>query len=297
MESYLEIKNLRKSFGNKEVVSDVTFSVKPGEIFGLLGPNGAGKTTIISSIMTLHDIDAGSIAVCGKDLKEHPESAKEMVGYVPQELIHYSFFSVEQVLEFHLGYRGIFNKRKRIDELLKRFELWEHRKKPVRALSGGMKRRMLIAKALMHNPKVLLLDEPSAGVDVELRNALWQLTRELREEGLAIVLTTHYLEEAEVLCDRVAIIDKGKIKKMDTLESLLNSKEKKVIITLNAPFSGSHKYLVDNEGSRLIFSIPTGTSLGSLLDEINLDMKNIVDIQIRESTLENIFTETVWGQA
>jgi ABC-2 type transport system ATP-binding protein len=296
MNDPLVIENLVKKFGSQIAVDDVSFSVKPGEIFGLLGPNGAGKTTIISSIVTLHEPDTGRIYVCGKDVQKDPKHAKSMVGYVPQELIHYSFFSVEDVLKFHLGYRGIFGKEEKIERLLKRFELWEHRKKSVRALSGGMKRRMLIAKALMHDPKVLLLDEPSAGVDIELRNALWQLTKELRDEGMAIVLTTHYLEEAEMLCDRVAIIDKGKIKKMDRLKTLLESAEKTVVITLSEEITLSHRYLVENMNQQLIFTMPTDTSLGALLEEITLDMKQILNIQVRECTLENVFQKTVWGE-
>ncbi|MDB5037825.1 MAG: transporter ATP-binding protein [Bacteriovoracaceae bacterium] len=218
----LEIKNLLITYSHKNqtttAVDHVSFSIPEGEFFGLIGPNGAGKTSIISAITSLVSHQAGEISVFG----HHAGSveAKRLVGYVPQGLVGYGFFNVNEILQFTSGYFGIKNNQKKIDELLERLQLTSYKYKLVSQLSGGLKRRMLIAKSLLHSPKILLLDEPSAGVDVELRTILWNFATELNDSGMTILLTTHYLEEADRLCKRVAIMNKGKILALDKTDRI-----------------------------------------------------------------------------
>ena len=169
----LEVKNLVKDYGSLRAVDHVSFDIEEGEIFGLLGPNGAGKTTLISTIMTLEKPTGGDIFVCGKDIKQHPRQIKSLTGFMPQELVMHGYFNLDEVVSFYSGFCGVWPDKKRIEYLLKALGLWEHRKKKVRALSGGMKRRMLMVKALIHSPKLILLDEPTAGVDPDFRAAIW----------------------------------------------------------------------------------------------------------------------------
>lgn len=203
----------------KRAVDHFNLEMKPGEILGLLGPNGAGKTSIISATTALLQKFEGKIEIFG-----HPSGspeAKLSVGLVPQEMISYGFFNVREIMEFNAGFFGVSKPGARIEMLLKKLQLWDAREKKVGQLSGGMKRRLAIAKALIHSPKLLLLDEPSAGVDVELRDILWSYVRELNSNGTSILLTTHYLEEAEELCEHIAVIHRGKLIGLDTTKNLL----------------------------------------------------------------------------
>ncbi len=219
----LRIKDLRKTYSNGLVaLDDVSLELAPGRFFGLLGPNGAGKTTLINSVVNLARPDSGSVEVYGRDAYREFREARGMIGVSPQEVNLDKFLNVEETLIFHAGYYGVPKKkaRPRADELLERFGLTEKRRQRVNTLSGGMKRRVLFARALMHDPKVLFLDEPTAGVDVELRYSLWEYLRELNRGGLTILLTTHYLEEAEALCEEIALIDGGRIAARGTSEDL-----------------------------------------------------------------------------
>lgn len=210
----LRIADLRKTYSNGLVALDgVSLEVGAGKFFGLLGPNGAGKTTLINSVVSLARPDSGKVEVYGKDAFEEFKEARRMIGVSPQEINLDKFLTVEESLLFHAGYYGVPKKKakERANELLERFGLTAKRKDRTSTLSGGMKRRVLFARALMHDPKVLFLDEPTAGVDVELRYKLWGYIRELNRGGLTILLTTHYLEEAEALCEEIALIDGGKI--------------------------------------------------------------------------------------
>ncbi|MES2962917.1 MAG: ABC transporter ATP-binding protein, partial [Bdellovibrionota bacterium] len=175
----IRITDLVKDYGSLRAVDHVSFEMKPGEIFGLLGPNGAGKTTLISTLVTLEEPTEGKVEIFGLDVTKEPERIKMLTGFVPQELIHHGYFDVEEIMEFHSGYFGRRKNKERIDWLLQKLSLYDHRKKKVKQLSGGMKRRLLIAKALVHEPKLLLLDEPTAGVDIELREQLWRFVDEL----------------------------------------------------------------------------------------------------------------------
>jgi ABC-2 type transport system ATP-binding protein len=228
--SAIRIQGLSYSYEQKKkirVIDDLSLDIRKGDFFALLGPNGAGKTTVISLISALLDIQEGSIEIFGA--RVGTREVKRIVGLVPQELVNHGFFSVEQVLKFYSGYFGILQNQKRIDFLLDRLALTEQRTKKVSALSGGMKRRFLIAKALLHSPKILLLDEPSAGVDVELRSLLWEFSKELNREGVTIVLTTHYLEEAERLCQRVAIMNQGRLLALDETGAMVRSMAERLI--------------------------------------------------------------------
>ena len=210
----LKIERLRKTYSTGLLALDgVSLEVEAGRFFGLLGPNGAGKTTLINSVVSLARPDSGRVEVFGRDAYEEFREARRMIGVSPQEINLDKFLTVEETLLFHAGYYGVPKQKakERAADLLERFALTEKHKQRVNTLSGGMKRRVLFARALMHDPRILFLDEPTAGVDVELRYKLWGYIRELNREGLTILLTTHYLEEAEALCEEIALINGGKI--------------------------------------------------------------------------------------
>lgn len=294
----LKVENLTKNYGSLTAVDQVSFMVKPGEIYGLLGPNGAGKTSLISTIVTLEKPTDGRILVHGFDVVLNPRKAKRLIGLVPQELINHGYFNVEEILNFHSGYYGIRQNGERIKYLLQRLGLYEHRHKKVKQLSGGMKRRLLIAKALVHSPKLLLLDEPTAGVDIELRNSLWEFVKDLKKEGVAVVLTTHYLEEAEQLCERVAIIHKGRVQREGPTHQLVRDLTyRRVRVELKELVSSEQlPYLIRTQGNSLEFQVPASISSGEFLSQLNFDLKLIKDIQIREGNLEDAFRQVLEGQ-
>ena len=219
----LKVEKLKKTYSTGVLALDsISLEVEAGRFFGLLGPNGAGKTTLINSIVSLARPDSGSVEVFGRDAYREFREARRMIGVSPQEINLDKFLTVEETMLFHAGYYGVpkGKAKERTEELLERFALTEKRKQRVNTLSGGMKRRVLFARALMHDPKVLFLDEPTAGVDVELRYKLWGYIRELNRGGLTILLTTHYLEEAEALCEEIALINGGRIVAQGTIEEL-----------------------------------------------------------------------------
>jgi ABC-2 type transport system ATP-binding protein len=222
----LKIEKLRKTYSNGLLALDgVSLEIEAGRFFGLLGPNGAGKTTLINSVVSLARPDSGTVEVFGRDAYKEFREARRMIGVSPQEINLDKFLTVEETLLYHAGYYGVpkDKARERTEELLERFALAGKRKDRVNTLSGGMKRRVMFARALMHDPRILFLDEPTAGVDVELRYSLWEYIRELNHGGLTILLTTHYLEEAEALCEEIALINGGRIAAQDTSVGLKNS--------------------------------------------------------------------------
>lgn len=295
----LEVSHLVKSYGSLKAVNDVSFHIEPGEIFGLLGPNGAGKTSIISTITTLEEPTSGHVKVFGHDVRKQTKLAKVNTGVVPQEIINHGYFTVEEILNFHSGYYGILKNTERIHFLLNKLQLWEHRAKKVKQLSGGMKRRLLIAKALVHSPKLLLLDEPTAGVDIELRASLWDFVCELKAEGMSILLTTHYLEEAEKLCDRVGILQSGVIKKVGPTGQLIKElTQRKVCFAFKDRVPEvNHDYLYEKTENKMTFSIPSNMELGQLLADLDIDLKSLVDVQIEEGSLEDAFVNILGGEA
>lgn len=290
----LEIRSLEKKYGNYLAVDNVSFSLNPGQIFGLLGPNGAGKTSIISCITGLNDFSVGSISVFGKSIQENPFYAKTQIGVVPQELIDHSFFTVMQILHFISKYHGISHNIKQIEYLLHKLDLYVHRNKNVTQLSGGMKRRLLIAKALVHKPKILLLDEPTAGVDVELKFTLWNFVQELRNQGTSILLTTHYLEEAEKLCDEIGFLQLGKLKYVDKLSNVLTKLSfKKITVTLTNPIEITHEYLHERSENVYTFLLPKHYTVPKLMKELQINFDSISDIHIRDGNLEDAFRQVI----
>jgi ABC-2 type transport system ATP-binding protein len=287
IQSPLTIQNLVKEYSSKDIgliraVNNVSFSLNSGEVFGLLGPNGAGKTSIISTIVTLEKPTSGQILVNGFDNQKNPREAKLNVGFVPQEIINHGYFNVEEILDFHSGYYGLMKNTARINYLLNELGLYEHRLKKVKQLSGGMKRRLLICKALVHSPRLLLLDEPTAGVDIELRSQLWEFVKKLKKENVTILLTTHYLEEAQSLCDRVGIIDKGDLKLIgQTNELIQRFTGRKISIQCR------------DKAERLEFYIKNDKTVGELLAEEKINIQAIVDIKVTEGTLEEAFRRVI----
>ena len=232
MRPALEIDSVSKSFGAVKAVRNVSFSVPRGEFFGLLGPNGAGKTTLINSVAGLCRVDSGSIKVMGYDVSSRDyQSARRAIGVVPQELVFDPFFSVRETLEFQSGYFGIKKNDVWIDEILSGLNLTDKANANMRSLSGGMKRRVLVAQALVHRPPLIILDEPTAGVDVDLRKNLWSFIQKLNDEGHTIVLTTHYLEEAESLCSRIGMMKNGELVMIESTDLLLQ-RDKECVIRL-----------------------------------------------------------------
>lgn len=283
----LNIQNLQKTYFLKQTgktvhaVNDVSFKIQPGEIFGLLGPNGAGKTSIISMITTLEKPTAGTVRIFGVDVIKDPQFTKKQIGVVHQEIINTGFFNVEEILNFQSGYYGIRKNQERINYLLEKLGLQDHRSKNVKQLSGGMKRRLMIAKALVHSPKILLLDEPTAGVDVGLRDSLWSFVTLLKNEGIAILLTTHYLEEAEKLCARVGIINKGKI--------IFDGPTKDVI----SQYSTKKVFVELKSGLKKTFTEVASMGLVEILEKNNIQYAEIKDMRIEEGRLEEAFSKMV----
>jgi len=291
----IKIRDINKSYGSLQALADINLDIKKGEFFGLLGPNGAGKSTLIGILGGLVKKDSGSVTVLGKDIIKNYRETKKSLGIVPQEITFDPYFTVRETLEIHSGYFGIKDNDEKIDELLEALSLTDKSEIGPRQLSGGMKRRLLIAKALVHDPEIIVLDEPTAGVDVELRNSLWEYVISLNEEGKTIILTTHYLEEAEALCDRIAIMNKGKIVKVDTKENLINSIDKKLIkIQFAEAAHGLDEELLEidfnlKNNKREIEIETARQDLDKILKKINDLNLEIVDIDIESAKLEDVF--------
>ena len=298
MEPALSVENVVKTYGQVRALKGISFTVKPGEVFGLLGPNGAGKTSLISIIVTLEKATQGKVKVFGHDVAQDSRQTKLKTGWVPQEVINHGYFNVVEILEFHAGYFGLYRPKERIEYLLNGLGLSLHRHKRVKQLSGGMKRRLMIAKALIHSPRLLLLDEPTAGVDVELRTRLWDFVDELRREGLSILLTTHYLEEAERLCDRVAIIHYGEIQALDQTHALIDRFSRKLItLKLVNPIHGvKHPDLLDGAGTEWRFNVAAEKPLGLLLQELQIGADQLRDVALKDGRLEEVFLKFTQGE-
>ncbi|MBL8699172.1 MAG: ABC transporter ATP-binding protein [Alphaproteobacteria bacterium] len=280
----------------KKALDDVSLTVRRGEIFGLLGPNGAGKSTMINIMAGLVDKTAGKVRIWGIDLDADPRSSRAAIGVVPQELNLDAFFTPAELLEVQAGLYGVPSAERRTAEILKAVGLADKANAYARSLSGGMRRRLLVAKALVHRPPVLVLDEPTAGVDVELRQQLWSYVRELNAGGVTVLLTTHYLQEAEELCGRIAIINHGKLVACDTTVNLKRVFDEKTLhVTLAAPVGELSAELAAfapaRDGSHgLVFRYkPSRTQTGQILAAVQAAGLGIVDVSTRESDLEDIF--------
>ena len=306
----IKIRGLKKTYKSegsapaKEALKGVDLSIPRGSIFGLLGPNGAGKSTTINIIAGIVDKSEGSVEVWGFDIDEDIRNAKSNIGIVPQEINFDVYFTPYEMLELYAGFYGIPKAERRSDEILKAMRLEDQRDAYTRFLSGGMKRRLLVGKAMVHSPPILVLDEPTAGVDVELRQHIWQYVRELNKNGVTIVLTTHYLEEAEELCDEIAIINHGELVISEKTPDLLKQLDEKMVVIhpvspiseVPAPVAEIGGKLND-EGAIVIHFSPSSISVGQILDKISGTDIEIADLKTEESDLEDIFLQLTKSKA
>ena len=295
----IKINNLFKSYEDVKAVNGIDLEIKKGEFYGLLGPNGAGKSTTINSITSLVKPSKGSIEIFGKNIEENFRFARLKVGIAHQEVSQDWFFPIEQLLYFQAGFYGILRNdaKERIEYLLHKLGLSKHKSKKMRELSGGTKRRLQIAKALVHNPDIIILDEPTAGVDVELRHDLWAYLKELHNEGKTILLTTHYIDEAELLCEKVGIIDKGKLIVEDSVNNLKKMvKNSSIEIQLkdtlaNKPqFLNNYEHSIDNKKINIVIDKPN-MELPSIILQFSEETIKIEDIHIPQTSLEDVFLD------
>ena len=296
------VKNLNKYYDNGfKALSNINLKIKKGEIFALLGPNGAGKSTLINIICGINKKKNGEISVFGHDIEKSYKMARSKIGLVPQEIATDSFEKVIDTLKFS---RGLFNKKSSteyLEKVLKSLELFEKRNQQIRTLSGGMKRRVMIAKAMSHEPNILFLDEPTAGVDVELRQSLWKNLYDLKKNGVTIFLTTHYIEEAERLADRVGIIHQGEILMVEKKDKILEKLgDKRVLITINKTSKNLKniltKYNFQKVKNKLIFSLDLKNNRNSVSDLFKDLIKNSIsfyDVEIKKNNLEEIFLRLI----
>lgn len=297
MPDAISFRSIRKQFGSLRALDGVEFTIQEGEFFALLGPNGAGKTTLISILGGLTKPDSGKAEVMGFDVQTHYREARRNVGIVPQELVFDPFFTVRETLKFQSGYFGLRNNQNWIDEILENLGLEDKADTNMRALSGGMKRRVMVAQALVHRPPVIVLDEPTAGVDVELRQTLWDFIKRLNEKGHTIVLTTHYLEEAEVLCNRIAMLRQGKVIALDTKDNLLS--EHQSVRSLNIRLSGGnlprglHNKLICKQHDQYQIRLSSPEELEWVLAEIRVAGLQILDMGLDKPDLEQVFVATM----
>ena len=300
----LAVENLTKVYSSpktkkhNKALNELTFEVRQGEIFGLLGPNGAGKTTFLSILGGTVIKTSGKVNVWGFDLDQNPRQVRASVGIVPQEVNLDAFFSPKKLLELQAGLYGISKENRITDLILKMVSLQDKANAYSRSLSGGMKRRLLIAKAMVHQPPILILDEPTAGVDVELRNNLWENVKALNKEGVTIILTTHYLIEAQEMCDRIAIINKGNLVALDTTEKLLeriktkkiNFKVKNIELNKNLMMKDIN-FKINSENSILVTYEKNSLDFGEIINYLNENNIKIEDISTEDGDLEDVFVQ------
>lgn len=300
MDNAIEITNLRKTYRDKkgqdkEALKGVDLHIPRGSFFGLLGPNGAGKSTLINIMAGLVIKSSGDVRIMGHDIVTDMRAARSSLGVVPQELVLDTFFTVREALEFHAGYYGVPKAKRRTQEIIDSMGLSDKADSHARRLSGGMRRRLLVAKALVHSPAVLILDEPTAGVDVELRTQLWEYVKKLNKAGTTVLLTTHYLEEAQELCDTIAVINHGEVVARDSKMNLLRTFDSKQLVitpavTLSAvPAALAHLAELDAEHNLIISFKPSKQGIQDLLDAVRAAGIAVKDLTTREADLEDIF--------
>ncbi|MFA5515507.1 MAG: ABC transporter ATP-binding protein [Desulfuromonadales bacterium] len=289
---------MQKSFGGAPAVRDLSFDIAPGEIFGLLGPNGAGKSTTINMVAGVVRLGGGNIEVFGYDNRRQYSITRRLVGVMHQELVTDHFFTIDRALKIHAGYYGVPADPAWRELLIERLGLGPHLHKSMNKLSGGLKRRLMVAKAMIHKPRLLILDEPTAGVDVELRHSLWEFVREMNQEGTTVLLTTHYLEEAEQLCDRIAIMNHGELIALEKTSVLLaRLRERHIEFQLGCtlerlpPELGPFAPRLLDGGTRIALSLSPGHTAGDVLALLcRLDLP-VHEIETRKPGLEDIFIE------
>ncbi|WP_299546731.1 ABC transporter ATP-binding protein [uncultured Tateyamaria sp.] len=304
MATILSIQNLRKAYASGfEALKGVNLDIEEGEIIALLGPNGAGKTTLISTVCGITMPTSGTVTVAGFDILNNYRQARSLIGLVPQEIALEPFEKVINTVRFSRGLFGKGRKDSAVEDILKRLSLWDKRDNQIRELSGGMKRRVLIAKALAHEPRVLFLDEPTAGVDVELRKDMWGIVEQLRADGVTTILTTHYIEEAEAIADRVGVISKGEIllvEDKDTLMARMGKKQLDVQLTTQLDavpdVLATYDLILGDGGWTLIYSYDVNaerTGITKLLTDVQASGLQLRDVVTRQSSLEDIFVSLV----
>ena len=299
----LEIKDLKKTYHSKnrtvEALKGITLNVQEGDFFALLGPNGAGKSTTIGVISSLVNKSSGTVKVFGHDIDSELELAKSHIGLVPQEFNFNQFETVLQIVVNQAGYYGVERKvaLERAEKYLKQTDLWEKRDSQARALSGGMKRRLMIARSLMHEPKLLILDEPTAGVDIEIRRSMWEALQQLNDEGITIILTTHYLEEAEMLCRNIAIIDKGVIGENTSMKNLLAKLNVETFVLDTSEFNdaptieGFTSKTKDNHTIEV--DVMKGQGLNSVFTQLTEQGIQVLSMRNKANRLEELFVRLV----
>jgi ABC-2 type transport system ATP-binding protein len=304
MQSALAIDRLTKRYDGLCAVDDVSFDIRPGEIFGLLGPNGAGKSTIINMVSGVTRIDSGQISVFGHDNVRDYLTSRRLIGVMHQEVVIDNFFTIDQALRFHAGYYGVRDDAAWRRRLIERLGLEPHLHKVMIKLSGGMKRRFMIAKALIHKPRLLILDEPTAGVDVELRHTLWEFVREINSKGTTILLTTHYLEEAEQMCERIAIMNHGHLVALKETAALLRELgTRSILVRLQQPIAAIPELLCCHgaelleDGNVLQLTLSIDQPTGPLLQKLCALKLAIADIETRTAGLEEIFLQMTSKEA
>lgn len=300
----ISVSQLHKTYSTGfKALDDINLTIKKGEIFALLGPNGAGKTTLISTICGIVNPTSGTIHAGNFDIIKQYREARALIGLVPQELTTDMFEKVIATVKFSRSLFGKPANPELIEKILKDLSLWDKRDSKIMTLSGGMKRRVMIAKALSHEPEILFLDEPTAGVDVELRREMWEMVRKLREKGVTIILTTHYIEEAEAMADRIGVISKGKIILVEEKKALMEKLGKKqLILTLQHPLDDRLELPLEVSSDRLKLTYTFDSKaqeshIGTLMKELTEKGVLFKDIQTKESSLEEIFVQLVEGHA
>jgi ABC-2 type transport system ATP-binding protein len=299
----IQITNVKKSYKSLRALDGVSLTIEQGEFFGLLGPNGAGKTTLISIIAGLNRADSGSVTIHGHDVVGDYRQARMRLGVVPQELVFDPFFSVRETLRMQSGYFGVKKNDDWIDEIMHNLDLTSKADVNTRALSGGMKRRVLVAQALVHKPPVIVLDEPTAGVDVELRQTLWKFVERLNKEGHTVVLTTHYLEEAQALCNRIAMLKSGKVVALDTTAALIKRiSGSQLVVNLGAgklpdglkPLVSHPEELVN--GGTYTLRVNAYPEVEPILRALREAGAVIEDMQLKQADLEDVFIQIMEGE-
>lgn len=303
----IEIQQVHKHYGDNHALRGLDLRIEQGEFFGLLGPNGAGKSTLINIIAGLTRMSSGQVSVMGYDVQRQYRQSRQSLGVVPQELVFDPFFSVRELLEIQAGYFGKDRRANRawVDSLLDGLKLSDKANANMRSLSGGMKRRVLIAQALVHKPQVLILDEPTAGVDVELRASLWEFVEGLHRDGHTVILTTHYLEEAEKLCQRIGIINRGELIALDNKDALLArgmGKHARMFVELSQPLTHIPDELLalckQHSETRLEINLERGQgAIMHALDTLRAAGADVIDLKTEEVDLEDIFIEITRPQA
>jgi len=305
----IEARGLRKTYAatkkspSKEALKGIDVSIRQGAIFGLLGPNGAGKSTFINILSGLVNKTDGTVKVWGFDIDKNPRQARASIGVVPQEITTDVFFTPLEALEIQAGLYGVPKSERRSMEVLSALGLSDKANAYVRQLSGGMKRRLLVAKAMVHNPPVLILDEPTAGVDIELRKQLWDHVMELHDQGVTIVLTTHYLEEAQELCDEIAIINHGEVVACEPTEKLVSSLDSKTLMVTpleaieSAPDLGPFTSELKPDGRLAIGYQPSKAEVANILERLSVSGIGVKDLTTVEADLEDVFLELTYNRA